>query len=86
MNEVHASRFDNVHGSDAYGNPVDELPEDVLDSIKRNGVTIQPSFLMPHCMDCFGCVCLLCRDSTGLWVSAWFLLIPAAPPALQRQR
>ncbi len=34
------SRFDNVHGSDAYGNPVDELPEDVLDSIKRNGVSL----------------------------------------------
>ena len=41
------SRFDNVHGSDAYGNPVDELPEDVLDSIKRNGVSIQASLLMP---------------------------------------
>ena len=36
------SRFDNVHGSDAYGNPVDELPEEVLASIKRNGVG-QPS-------------------------------------------
>ena len=33
-------RFDNVHGSDAYGNPVDEFPEEVLDSIKRNGVSV----------------------------------------------
>ena len=31
--------FDNVHGSDPYGNPVDEFPDDVLDSIKRNGVS-----------------------------------------------
>lgn len=40
---VELRRFDNVHGSDPYGRPVDEFPEDVLASIKRNGVS--PSFL-----------------------------------------
>lgn len=41
------SRFDNVHGSDAYGNPVDELPEDALESIRRNGVgCLHPSHLL----------------------------------------
>ncbi|CAL5224794.1 g7538 [Coccomyxa viridis] len=39
--------FDNVHGSDAYGNPVDELPEDVLDSIKRNGVCMKGTLFTP---------------------------------------
>ena len=39
-------RFDNVHGSDPYGNPVDELPEEVLDSIRRNGVrALSPQYL-----------------------------------------
>ena len=35
--------FDNVHGSDPYGNPVDEFPDEVLDSIKRNGVCFSPT-------------------------------------------
>ena len=36
--------FDNVHGSDPYGNPVDEFPDEVLDSIKRNGVSSFSAF------------------------------------------
>ncbi len=31
-------RFDSVSGSDLYGHPNTEIPEDVLDSIRRNRV------------------------------------------------
>ena len=43
--------FDNVHGSDPYGNPVDEFPDEVLDSIKRNGVSSSSSALKPRDSD-----------------------------------
>ncbi len=32
------ARYNNVNGSDVYGNPVLEIPEEVLESIQRNGV------------------------------------------------
>ena len=38
-------RYDNVNGSDVYGNPVLEIPQEVLDSITRNGVRVLP---LPH--------------------------------------
>ena len=36
-------RYDNVNGSDLYGNPVLEIPQEVLDSITRNGVRVLPN-------------------------------------------
>jgi hypothetical protein len=33
-------RFDSVSGSDLYGHPNTEIPEDVLDSIRRNRVRL----------------------------------------------
>lgn len=33
-------RYDNVNGSDMYGNPVLEIPQQVLESITRNGVRL----------------------------------------------
>ena len=35
-------RYDNVNGSDVYGNPVLEIPPEVLESITRNGVRVLP--------------------------------------------
>lgn len=40
LRSTHDRRFDNVHGSDIYGNPNTEIPEEVLESITRNGVRI----------------------------------------------
>ena len=47
---VHASmrRYDNVNGSDIYGNPVLEIPQEVLDSITRNGVRVLPQVSSMH--------------------------------------
>ena len=42
-------RYDNVNGSDVYGNPVLEIPPEVLESITRNGVSFHPP---PH----FACI------------------------------
>ena len=42
-------RFDSVSGSDLYGHPNTEIPEDVLDSIRRNRVRFpRPPFGAPH--------------------------------------
>ena len=58
-------RFDNVHGSDPYGNPVDELPEEVLDSIKRNGVSSR----LPHA-PCMRAVCAISPGRAESWTLA----------------
>ena len=39
-------RFDNISGSDPYGNPNLEIPEEILDSIRKNRVGPNPS--APH--------------------------------------
>ncbi|EIE23533.1 isocitrate dehydrogenase, NAD-dependent [Coccomyxa subellipsoidea C-169] len=40
-------QFDNVHGSDIYGNPNLEIPEEVLESITRNGVCLKGTLFTP---------------------------------------
>lgn len=40
-------RFDNVSGTDAHGRPNDHVPDDILASIKRNGVCLKGTLFTP---------------------------------------
>ena len=41
------SRFDELHGSDASGHPVEDVPPHILESIKRNQVCLKGTLFTP---------------------------------------
>lgn len=47
MHVLRDDRFDNISGTDQHGRPNDFVPEDILASIKRNGVCLKGTLFTP---------------------------------------